>query len=91
MAYPLVRIDPRDPEWSAGRIVEFAQRFPLDAVVAADEEGVVMAAVAAIVVRAVELLPPARQRGCVHVRLFVTTRSVATMAAKAAVVHVRMA
>lgn len=47
MAYPLVRIDPRDPEWSAGRIVEFAQRFPLDAVVAADEEGVVMAAVAA--------------------------------------------
>ena len=47
MAYPLVRIDPRNPEWLASRIVEFAQRFPLDAVVAADEEGVVMAALAA--------------------------------------------
>lgn len=47
MAGQLVRIDPRRPEWSAGRIVEFAQRFPLDAVVAADDEGVVMAAVAA--------------------------------------------
>ncbi len=47
MAYPLVRIDPRNPEWSASRIVEIAQRFPLDAVVAADEEGVVMAALAA--------------------------------------------
>ena len=43
----LVRVDPRRPEWSAGRIVAFAQRFPLDAVVAADDEGVVMAAVAA--------------------------------------------
>jgi biotin carboxylase len=47
MAERLVRVDPRRPEWSAGRIVEFAQRFPLDAVVAADDDGVVMAAVAA--------------------------------------------
>lgn len=47
LAHQLVRIDPRRPEWSAGRIVEFAQRFPLDAVVAADDDGVVMAAVAA--------------------------------------------
>lgn len=45
--HQLVRIDPRRPEWSAGRIVEFAQRFPLDAVVAADDEGIVMAALAA--------------------------------------------
>jgi len=43
----LVRVDSRRPEWSAGRIVEFAQRFRLDAVVAADDDGVVMAAVAA--------------------------------------------
>jgi biotin carboxylase len=43
----LVRIDPRRPEWSAGRIVEFGERFPLDAVVAADDAGVVMAALAA--------------------------------------------
>ena len=43
----LVRIDARRPEWSAARIVEFAARFPLDAVVAADDDGVVMAAVAA--------------------------------------------
>ena len=42
-----VRIDPSRPEWSAGRIVEFAQRFPIDAVVAADDQGVVMAALAA--------------------------------------------
>lgn len=47
MGQRLVRVDPRRPEWSAGRIVEFAQRFPLDAVVAADDDGVVMAAVAA--------------------------------------------
>ena len=47
MAQQSIRIDPKRPEWSAGRIVEFAQRFPLDAVVAADDEGVVMAAVAA--------------------------------------------
>lgn len=47
MKHRLVRVDPRRPEWSAGRIVEFAERFPLDAVVAADDEGVVMAAVAA--------------------------------------------
>ena len=46
-ANQLVRIDPRRPDWSASRIVEFAQRFPLDAVVAADDEGVVMAALAA--------------------------------------------
>ena len=47
MGERLVRVDPRRPEWSAGRIVEFAQRFRLDAVVAADDDGVVMAAVAA--------------------------------------------
>ena len=44
MAHRLVRIDPRRPEWSARRIVEFAAQFPLDAVVAADDDGVVMAA-----------------------------------------------
>lgn len=43
----MVRVDPLRPEWSARRIVEFAEEFPLDAVVAADDGGVVMAAVAA--------------------------------------------
>ena len=43
----VVRVDPLRPEWSARRIVEFAEEFPLDAVVAADDGGVVMAAVAA--------------------------------------------
>ena len=31
----MVRVDPLRPEWSARRIVEFAEEFPLDAVVAA--------------------------------------------------------
>ena len=47
MGERLVRVDARRPEWSADRIVEFARRFHLDAVVAADDEGVVMAAMAA--------------------------------------------
>ena len=47
IAHQPVRIDPQRPEWSADRIVEFAARFPLDAVVAADDDGVVIAAMAA--------------------------------------------
>ncbi len=42
-----VRVDSSRPEWSAERIVDYARRWPLDAVVAADDQGVVMAALAA--------------------------------------------
>jgi len=42
-----VRVDSSRPEWSVERIVDYARRRPLDAVVAADDQGVVMAALAA--------------------------------------------
>jgi len=42
-----VHVDSTRPEWSAERIVDYARRRPLDAVVAADDQGVVMAALAA--------------------------------------------
>ena len=42
-----LRVDLRRPETAARRIVEHARRFPLDGIVAADDQGVVAAAAAA--------------------------------------------
>ena len=43
----VIEVDPRRPEFSAERIVAYAGEHPLDGVVAADDQGVVMAAIAA--------------------------------------------
>ncbi len=47
LAQRVVRIDPHRTDWSVARIVEFARTSPLDAVIAADDAGVLIAAQAA--------------------------------------------
>ncbi|MFQ5517098.1 MAG: ATP-grasp domain-containing protein [Acidimicrobiia bacterium] len=46
MGDDFIPVDPDYPEWSADRIVEYAADHPVDAVVAVDDQGVVVAALA---------------------------------------------